>query len=147
MPYFFLFHRFLLPFFALYSLISFSFFTAFFPLHSSSSFYISSLFRVLSLIPPPSSSPSFKRSSFLLIFSCFLLFLLFSFCPYSFISCSASRRCGPGSIPGQVVWYLWWTEGRWGGTFSSTSVSPANSRFTNCSAFINHLIIDAEVSR
>ena len=37
----------------------------------------------------------------------------------------ASRRGGPGSIPGRSMWDLWWTKWHWGSFFSpSTSVFP-----------------------
>jgi hypothetical protein len=48
----------------------------------------------------------------------------------------ASHRGGPGSIPGHVVWDLWWTKWRWGRLSPITSVSPANSHSTDCSTFI-----------
>jgi hypothetical protein len=55
----------------------------------------------------------------------------------------AVSRCGPGSISGQIMWDLWWTNW-YGGRFSpSTSVFPANSHSTNCSIFINRPVIDA----
>jgi hypothetical protein len=51
----------------------------------------------------------------------------------------ASRRGGPGSTPGQVMWDLWWTKWHWGRFSPSAWVSPANSHFTDCSTIICHL--------
>jgi hypothetical protein len=45
----------------------------------------------------------------------------------------SSRRGGPGSSPGLVMWDLWWTKWRGGRFSSSTSVSPAHLHSTNCS--------------
>jgi hypothetical protein len=59
----------------------------------------------------------------------------------------ASRRGGPGSSPGQVVCDLWCTVWYWGRFSPSTSVSPANSHSTNCSALMNNYINDAMYSR
>jgi hypothetical protein len=44
--------------------------------------------------------------------------------------------CGKGSIPGQVIWDLWWKKLHWGRCSPSTTVSPANSHYTNSSIFI-----------
>jgi hypothetical protein len=46
-------------------------------------------------------------------------------------------------VQSQVMWYLRWTKWHWGRVSPTTSVSPANSHSTNCSIFINDLIIDA----
>jgi hypothetical protein len=40
--------------------------------------------------------------------------------------------------PGLVMQDLWWTKWRWGRVSLSTSISPANSRSTNCSTIINY---------
>jgi hypothetical protein len=48
----------------------------------------------------------------------------------------ASHRGGPGSIPGQVMWDLWWTKWHWGRFSPNTSVSPANFHSTDCSTLI-----------
>jgi hypothetical protein len=40
----------------------------------------------------------------------------------------------------------WWTKWDWGRLSASTMVSPANSQSTNCSTFINHPIIEDQVS-
>jgi hypothetical protein len=48
----------------------------------------------------------------------------------------ASHHGGPGSIPGQVMWDLQWRKWQWGRFYLSTSVSPANSHSTDCSAVI-----------
>jgi hypothetical protein len=45
---------------------------------------------------------------------------------------AVSRRGGPGSIPGQVMWDLWWKEWHWVRFSPSTSVSPANPHSTDC---------------
>jgi hypothetical protein len=55
----------------------------------------------------------------------------------------ASLHCGPGSISDQIMWVLWWTERHWGRFSPSTSLSPANSHSTECSTFVNDLIISA----
>jgi hypothetical protein len=44
-----------------------------------------------------------------------------------------SHRVGPGSIPRQLIWDLWWTKWRSGRFSPSTSVSLANLQATNCS--------------
>jgi hypothetical protein len=44
------------------------------------------------------------------------------------------------SIPGRVMWRLWWTKWYCGAFFSSTSVCPASSHFINCCIFINQVI-------
>jgi hypothetical protein len=48
----------------------------------------------------------------------------------------ASHRGDPGSIPGQVMWDLWWTKWHWGKFSPSTSVSLANPHSTNCSIMV-----------
>jgi hypothetical protein len=48
----------------------------------------------------------------------------------------ASHRGGQGSIPGQVMWDLWWTKWHWGRFSPSTLVSPANPHSTDCSIII-----------
>jgi hypothetical protein len=47
----------------------------------------------------------------------------------------------PGSIPGQVMWDLWWAKWHWGGSSPSSLAYPAGSHFTICSRFINDPII------
>jgi hypothetical protein len=39
------------------------------------------------------------------------------------------------------MWDLWWTKWHWGRFSPSTSVSPANPHFTNCSIIIIIIII------
>jgi hypothetical protein len=46
------------------------------------------------------------------------------------------HRGGPGSIPVQVMWDLWWTNWRSGNFSPTTSVSPADSHSTDCSTLI-----------
>jgi hypothetical protein len=53
----------------------------------------------------------------------------------------ASHRGDLGSSSGQVMWDLWWTKWHWGRFSPSTSVSPANSYFTDCATFIIIIII------
>jgi hypothetical protein len=48
----------------------------------------------------------------------------------------ASHRGGPGSIPGHVMWCLWFTKWQWDRFSPSTSISPANSHSTKCFTFI-----------
>jgi hypothetical protein len=43
---------------------------------------------------------------------------------------------GPDSIPGQVMWNLWWEKRHWGRFSPNTLVSPANSHSTDSSAII-----------
>jgi hypothetical protein len=50
---------------------------------------------------------------------------------------SFRKRGGLGSIPGQVTRNLWW-----GSFYSTTSVSPVNSRSTNCLTLIRHRLLD-----
>jgi hypothetical protein len=47
----------------------------------------------------------------------------------------------PKRRPGQVMWDLWWTKLNWGRFSPSTSVSPANSHFTDFSTLIIIIII------
>jgi hypothetical protein len=49
---------------------------------------------------------------------------------------SPSHRGGLGSVPGQVMWDLWWTKWHWGTFSPSTSVSPASPHSTDCSIII-----------
>jgi hypothetical protein len=51
---------------------------------------------------------------------------------------SAGFRSQVSSIPGQVIWDLWWTNAGTGVLL----VLPTNSHSTNCSIFFNHPIID-----
>jgi hypothetical protein len=44
-----------------------------------------------------------------------------------------------GSRPGLSCGILWWTKWRWGRFSPSTSVSPANFDYTNCSKNHSHL--------
>jgi hypothetical protein len=44
----------------------------------------------------------------------------------------------PGFDPRSCNAVLWWTEWHWGMFSTSSSVSPSNSRSTNCSTFIYH---------
>jgi hypothetical protein len=39
------------------------------------------------------------------------------------------------------MWDLWWTKWHWGRFSPSTSVSPANSHYTDCSPIIIIIII------
>jgi hypothetical protein len=39
-------------------------------------------------------------------------------------------------VRAQVIWDLWWTKWHWGKFSLCTSVSPANSHFTDCSTLI-----------
>jgi hypothetical protein len=48
----------------------------------------------------------------------------------------AFHRDDPGSIPGQVMWDLWWTKWHWGMFLSSASVFLAISRSTSFSIII-----------
>jgi hypothetical protein len=48
----------------------------------------------------------------------------------------AKAPAAPGSIPGQVMWDLWWTKWHCGRFSPSTSVSPANIHSTDCSIII-----------
>jgi hypothetical protein len=49
-----------------------------------------------------------------------------------------THRGGSASIPGQVVWDLWWTTWHWGGCSSSISISLAKSHSTECSILVCH---------
>jgi hypothetical protein len=58
---------------------------------------------------------------------------------YPFLNSWMSLRFevgGPRSSPGQVKWDLLCTQWHWGRFSPSTSVSPANSHFTDCPTFI-----------
>jgi hypothetical protein len=59
----------------------------------------------------------------------------------------SSHHGGLGSIPGQIMCYMQWTEWLWGRFSPSASVSPVGSHPTNCSIFIDCLIINAIWSR
>jgi hypothetical protein len=54
-----------------------------------------------------------------------------------------SHSGGSGSIPGQVMWNVWWVKWYWGRFSSSTSVSPTNSHSSNSSIFNNHPLTNA----
>jgi hypothetical protein len=58
----------------------------------------------------------------------------------------APHRGGLGSIPGQIMWDLWWTKWHWGRFSPSASVSAATSHSNNCYTFTNHPIMDTIVS-
>jgi hypothetical protein len=51
-----------------------------------------------------------------------------------------SRRLPSAAVRiwSQVMQDLWWTKCNWGRFSPSTSVSPSNSHFTDCSTFIYH---------
>jgi hypothetical protein len=55
------------------------------------------------------------------------------------VSATASTKISKsnlGSVPGQVMWDLWWTKWHWERFLTSTSVSPANSHSTHCPTWI-----------
>jgi hypothetical protein len=53
-----------------------------------------------------------------------------------------SYYSSPGLNLGQVMCYMWCTKWYWCRFSPSTSVSPANSYFTNSFTFISHSITD-----
>jgi hypothetical protein len=49
-----------------------------------------------------------------------------------------NNRGGLGSIPGQVMWDLWWAKWHCGRFSPSPSVSPSNFHFIKCFILIYH---------
>jgi hypothetical protein len=82
-----------------------------------------------------------------LIFSYFVVIFNFWNCPMlksrilKVQGCAVTQAFGPGSIPCQIMWDLWW------GRFSlGASVSSTSSHSSNCSTFINDPLSDAAQS-
>jgi hypothetical protein len=48
----------------------------------------------------------------------------------------ASHHDGLGSIPGQVMWDLWWTKWHWGSFSRVLTFPPANSHSIDCTTFV-----------